>query len=174
MTQDELAVALSLSPQAISRYETGMAYPDIEMLPVIAGFFSVTVDKLLGVSSESRERRMDEYTIALRRITDRKERLTLLRNQHAEFPDAWSIISDMVYEMTYIPEYLDEMREIVNDAMKNCDDIIWRENIILFYLKCEPDEGTANAFIEKWCSRYNMTKGHLLEHRYNCRGEYDK
>ncbi len=38
LTQDELAEKLSLSPQAISRYETGAAYPDIEMLPVIAGF----------------------------------------------------------------------------------------------------------------------------------------
>ncbi len=174
MTQDELAVALSLSSQAISRYETGMAYPDIEMLPVIAGFFGITVDKLLGVSSEARERRMDEYTVALRKITDRKERLSLLRKQHAEFPDAWNIISDMVYEMTYIPECLDEMREIVNNAMRKCDDIIWRENMIFFYLKCEPDEGTANAFIEKWCSRYNMTKARLLEVRYDYRGEYDK
>ncbi len=174
LTQDELAVALSLSPQAISRYETGMAYPDIEMLPVIAGFFGVTIDKLLGVSSEARECRMEEYTNALRKITDRKERLALLRKQHAEFPDAWDIISDMVYEMTYIPECLDEMREIVNDSMKNCNNILWRENMIFFYLESEPDEGTANAFIEKWCSRYNMTKVHLLEHRYNCRGEYDK
>ena len=36
MTQDELAEALGLSIQAISRYETQAAYPDIEMLPVIA------------------------------------------------------------------------------------------------------------------------------------------
>ncbi len=33
LTQDELAQALNLSVQAISRYETGTAYPDIEMLP---------------------------------------------------------------------------------------------------------------------------------------------
>ena len=78
LTQDELAQKLSLSVQAISRYETGAAYPDIEMLPVIAGFFGVTVDKLLGISSEASERRMDEYATELRKITDRKERLALL------------------------------------------------------------------------------------------------
>ena len=122
LTQDELAQKLSLSVQAISRYETGAAYPDIEMLPVIAGFFGVTIDKLLGISSEARERRMDEYYTELRKITDRKERLALLRKQHAEFPDAWGVVSDMVYEMTFIPECLDEMREIVDDALKNCND----------------------------------------------------
>ena len=66
MTQDELTQKLSLSVQAISRYETGAAYPDIEMLPVIAGFFGVTVDALLGISSEARKRRMDEYLEELR------------------------------------------------------------------------------------------------------------
>ena len=61
MTQEELAEALGLSTQSVSRYETGGAYPDIEMLPVIAGYFGVTVDTLLGVSSEARRRRREEY-----------------------------------------------------------------------------------------------------------------
>ena len=56
LTQDELAQALNLSVQAISRYETGTAYPDIEMLPVMAGFFGTTVDALLGVSAEIRRK----------------------------------------------------------------------------------------------------------------------
>ena len=61
MTQEELADALGLSVQAISRYETAAAYPDIEMLPVIAGYFGVTVDYILGVSEKERESRRDDY-----------------------------------------------------------------------------------------------------------------
>ena len=174
MTQDELAEKLALSAQAISRYETGTAYPDIEMLPVIAGFFGVTVDKLLGVSGEAKERRMDEYINELRKTTDRKERLAILRKQHAEFPDAWEVVSDMVHEMMFIPECLDEIREIVNDALKNCNDNLWRENIIMYYVKCEPDENTANAFIEKHATRYDMSTTHLLHERYYTRGDHDK
>ncbi len=174
MTQDELAEKLSLSVQAISRYETGMAYPDIEMLPVIAGFFGVTVDKLLGVSSEARERRMGEYDTELRKITDRKERLSLLRKQHAEFPEEWGVVNSMVYEMTFIPECLDEMRDIVDDALKNCSDNLWRENMIFSYLRSEPDEDKANAFIEKYASRYDMRKIQLLDNRYASRKEYEK
>ena len=174
LTQDELAQKLSLSVQAISRYETGAAYPDIEMLPVIAGFFGVTVDKLLGISSEARERRMDEYDTELRKITDRKERLALLKKQHAEFPEEWGIVNNMVYEMTFIPEYLDEMREIVDDALKNCSDNLCRENMIFSYLKGEPDEDKANAFIENYASSYDMRKVQLFNHRYVSRREQEK
>jgi len=174
LTQDELAEKLSLSTQAISRYETGASYPDIEMLPVIAGFFGISVDELLGVTVKDKERRLEEYSQLLRNTKDRKERLEILRRELAEFPGEWAIVSDMVYEMTYLPECLDEMRDIVNDAVKRCDDILCRENLIFFYIQSEPDENIANDFIEKWCSRYNMMKVHLLNHRYTCRGEHDK
>jgi transcriptional regulator with XRE-family HTH domain len=174
LTQDELAQKLSLSVQAISRYETGAAYPDVEMLPVIAGFFGVSVDALLGVSSKEKERRMDEYTNELRTLTDRTQRLALLRKEHAEFPEEWSVTNGMVYEMTYLPECFGEMREIVDDALEHCGDPLWRENMIFSYLRCEPDEERANDFIIKNASRYDMRRVHLLDFRYMTRKEWDK
>lgn len=174
MTQDELAQALNLSTQAISRYETGAAYPDIEMLPVIAGYFGTTVDALLGVSKEMREKRKDEYLNQLRLLTDRRDRLALLRRQRAEFPDDWGVVSDMVYEMTCLPDCMDEMRQITEEAMKHCDEPIWRENILLFYLKSEPEDERALRFIDKWSSRYDIRKAANLRYRYQCRNETDK
>ncbi len=174
LTQDELAQKLCLSTQAISRYETGAAYPDIEMLPVIAGFFGTTIDKLLGVSRDSIEKRKDWYYYELRKITDRKKRLELLRREHAEFPDDWDIVNAMMYEMIYIPECLDEMRKTISEAMNKCTDMLWRENMIFFYLRAEPDEKIAYEFIEKWSSRYNMMKIELLENFYSSRNESEK
>ena len=48
MTQEELAEKLYVSRTAISKWESGRGYPEIESLKAIAAFFSVTVDELLS------------------------------------------------------------------------------------------------------------------------------
>ncbi len=48
MTQEELAKALFVSRTAISKWESGRGYPNIDSLKAIAEFFGVTVDELLS------------------------------------------------------------------------------------------------------------------------------
>ena len=40
LTQEQIADIFHISPQAVSRWETGATYPDIEILPHLAIFFS--------------------------------------------------------------------------------------------------------------------------------------
>ena len=60
VTQDQLATFLGCTPQAISRWESETSYPDIELLPSIAEFFSVSTDELLGLNRTEKERRLAE------------------------------------------------------------------------------------------------------------------
>ena len=46
ITQEALASVLSVSPQAVSKWESGLTYPDMEMIPIIAGYFEVSMDIL--------------------------------------------------------------------------------------------------------------------------------
>ena len=39
ITQEEMATALYVTPQAISRWETGISYPDIIMIPKMSRRF---------------------------------------------------------------------------------------------------------------------------------------
>lgn len=49
LTQEQVADAFGVSPQAISRWENGSAYPDVTMLPGIAMYFDVSLDTLLSM-----------------------------------------------------------------------------------------------------------------------------
>ncbi len=51
LTQEELASKLELSAQSISKYETGIANPDISYLPGLADALGVTIDRLFGRES---------------------------------------------------------------------------------------------------------------------------
>ena len=48
MTQEELAKVLYVSRTAISKWESGRGYPNIESLKAIAGFFKVSLVELLS------------------------------------------------------------------------------------------------------------------------------
>ena len=48
LTQEDLAARLYVSRTAISKWESGRGYPNIESLKALASFFSVTVDELLS------------------------------------------------------------------------------------------------------------------------------
>ena len=48
LTQEELAQALFVSRTAVSKWESGRGYPNIESFKGIAKFFGVTVDELLA------------------------------------------------------------------------------------------------------------------------------
>jgi len=47
LTQEELADALFVSRTAVSKWESGRGYPNIDSLKAIARFFNVTIDELL-------------------------------------------------------------------------------------------------------------------------------
>lgn len=48
ITQEELANAVHISYQAVSKWENGSSQPDIALLPAIANYFGVSIDELFG------------------------------------------------------------------------------------------------------------------------------
>lgn len=48
LTQEELAQSLYVSRTAVSKWESGRGYPNIDSLKAIAKFFGVTIDELLS------------------------------------------------------------------------------------------------------------------------------
>lgn len=65
MTQDQLAQELGVTAQAVSKWENGLSYPDITLLPKLAEVYNVRVDELLGCAPEKDEDEHEQDAPAL-------------------------------------------------------------------------------------------------------------
>ena len=48
LTQEDIAKYVGVSRAAVSKWEKGLSYPDITILPKLATFFNISIDTLLG------------------------------------------------------------------------------------------------------------------------------
>ena len=92
-TQEQLAEALGVTSQAVSRWESGGSYPDMEIIPAIANYFVITIDELFGYDGEGMKRveQLAEKINAMNRMNNGDdvnidECLQLAREAMAEFP----------------------------------------------------------------------------------------
>ncbi len=98
-TQEALAEALGVTGQAVSRWEAGGSYPDMEIMPAIANYFGVTIDELFGYHND-RDRKIQTIiekaeSYNLRYRVDGvwfDECIALLREGLAEFPQNESLL----------------------------------------------------------------------------------
>lgn len=60
LTQEQLANAIGISFQAVSKWETNIAYPDITLAPVLANFFGVSMDELFDFNLAEKEKEIKE------------------------------------------------------------------------------------------------------------------
>ena len=73
ITQEQFGYELGVSAQAVSRWENGATYPDITMLPMIADFFDVTLDELMGRGRELESNEREAFFQTMREMHSRGE-----------------------------------------------------------------------------------------------------
>lgn len=52
ITQQQLADYIGVSKASVSKWESGLSYPDILLLPQLAAYFNISVDELMGYSPQ--------------------------------------------------------------------------------------------------------------------------
>lgn len=78
MTQKELAVKLHLTDKTISKWETGMHFPDIAIMEELAAALGITVVELLGLENASTEEVVDE--VAAIHMEEQRKLIRRIRN----------------------------------------------------------------------------------------------
>lgn len=107
ITQEQLAELLHLTPSAISQWETDRVLPDISYLPMLANIFRVSADVILGIDVDAKDARIDEIYKEVRELWctgQRDEAERLCREGLAEYPDAYILMEELAFNLSYSNE----------------------------------------------------------------------
>ena len=86
ITQQELANALRVSVQTISRWENGVNAPDLAMLPQLAVYFKVTTDFLLGLERKDTMAKLIKTTETFELASKQEAEEMVLKFKGERFP----------------------------------------------------------------------------------------
>lgn len=177
-TQEDLAKALGVTCQAISRWEAGGGYPDMEILPSIANYFGVSIDTLFGFQSDREKRineiiaKIDSYHIKAQSDGNWVEEcLGILREGLIEFPQDERLLiklADTLSEAGWRRHhewlYYDEEGYIRHDYDRHRKNEYWTESLKI----CEKlaESAKDNRIVTKAIS--------ILVLLYRNFGEYEK
>ena len=95
LTQEELAERLNVSFQTISKWETNASLPDVTMFPLLANFFNVTTDELMGVDLAKKQAKIDEIIEEYNHLSNlgkEKERFDFICQAYREYPNDYKIL----------------------------------------------------------------------------------
>ena len=127
LTQENIADFFGVSFQSVSKWERGESYPDITMLPVIASFFKVSVDELLGVNEAENEEKIQQYLYDIRCLTDHEAAYEIAKKAVAEFPGDFRLLELYMFKLIAVKgtheeglSILSEVRTIYDNIQQNC------------------------------------------------------
>ncbi len=113
ISQEILAQYLSVSFQAVSKWENGTTMPDITMIPAIASFFHVSTDELFDFNMLEIEKRVSEICDEAYkyRFSDTARSEQILRDGLKQYPGNDIILNNLLYTMRS-PERAQEVIEL--------------------------------------------------------------
>ncbi|MBQ3490120.1 MAG: helix-turn-helix transcriptional regulator [Clostridia bacterium] len=171
-TQEVLSEKLGVSFQTVSRWENGVVYPDIELLPVIADFFEIRVDELLGCTKEDKEKNLQKRWEEYEKLCEPEEQYAFLKAMKRDFPKVYLIPYYMLRIMYIDHIHTDELCAVFEDFSALCTDKMYIDWAQEMYIGME-EEHALKVYTEKsGLSDSDIEK--YLEKRYFYRKEWKK
>ncbi len=127
ITQEELAGFIGVSFQAVSKWERDEGYPDITLLPVIASFYNVTLDELMGMNEIQNQEKRDQFIQTAHEFAscgNRSDCISTLKEGLHYFPNDFCIMLDLATYLDGFGETNEERKMNCNEAVKLCQRIL--------------------------------------------------
>lgn len=136
MTQEELAKAISISPQAISKWERGESMPDASIVTDLADALDVSLDRLYGRERVTLEDLMKSITTYMQSIPE-EERCTAKRiiSLAADIPGKEKQLVDLVKNGAL------DFASVLNTTEYGFTISSLRAELPFSAIFCEPSEG---------------------------------
>ncbi|MBR3689074.1 MAG: helix-turn-helix transcriptional regulator, partial [Lentisphaeria bacterium] len=115
LTQEEVAEAVFVSPQSVSKWERGETVPDIELLPALAMLFETSIDSLMGMERiHADEAHNDVFRRAHVHYEngDYAQAAAVHREGLKRFPNDDGMLSELALSLAMLPGGLAEAIEI--------------------------------------------------------------
>ncbi len=192
-TQDNLAEALGVTAQAVSRWESGGSYPDMEIVPAIANYFHVSIDELFGYQDKREEMIQNILQMSDKMLSqcaqmypgslseDFYEDIRTLRTAAEEFPNEPRILLQLAQALHMwgwskcgTRMHKDDTSDILEfDVEYNVQNIYWQEAVHVFekLLKTNPSpekrETAINHLTQLYCRMGEYDKAKTLADNQN-------
>lgn len=132
ITQEGLASVLSVSPQAVSKWESGLTYPDMEMIPIIAGYFEVSMDILFDYDVREMKAKIKKIIDGAKDycFDDTQKYIEIIKDALQEYPGNEDLLTALLNEYEYMlrakddTSHLDEMIELSQKIITESTDFI--------------------------------------------------
>ena len=123
ITQEELAAAIGVTTQAVSKWERGEGYPDITFLPDIAEYFQVTLDTLCGIDEQQKQEQISSIIHATANASY-EEAVKIAREGLAKFPHSVYLKNNLAEALMGCPARWTPPREVLEEVIRLYEDIL--------------------------------------------------
>lgn len=175
LTQEEVAKHLGISFQSISKWERNDGYPDITMLPVLAHYYGVTIDELIGMNELESAQALEEINKQWeenRSNNNHSANVQLMRDALKLYPNNALLLVQLSASLERLDgtesekqEYLRQSIEVQEQIISYCDDSEVRGSVLFniahaYYRYGDYDK--ALAYAEKLPNAYKSRENALV------------